>query len=90
MIITPPAALIIASYSIFTYLIEAPLFCFRNFPKLVEQSLAETIAKAPNISSSTLSLILWVSIILFWAIDFSFAIYLIYFFTRSKIKEQFK
>ncbi|MCX5705399.1 MAG: hypothetical protein NTZ92_05030 [Candidatus Omnitrophica bacterium] len=82
--------LIAALYSLYTYLIEGPLFCFRNFPKFIDQQVIEYSSKMSDIPLSVLSTVLWSSTIIFWAIDFGFAIALIYFFTRPKVKEQFK
>ena len=76
--------LFIASYTLLSYLIEGPLFYFRNISKLIEQTAIEITSKTPNIPASIFSSISWVIIILFVVIDFAFAIWLVYFFTRHE------
>lgn len=80
--------LFIASYILLSYLIEGPLFYFRNISKLIEQTAIEITTKTPNIPASIFSSISWVIMILFVVIDFAFAIWLVYFFTRHKVENR--
>lgn len=82
--------LFIAFYTLYTYLIESPLFILRNFHIFVEQSTIEFISRHPDIPASFVSLATWSFAIITWIIDFTFAICLIYYFTRPKVKEQFR
>lgn len=83
-------ALFTSAFVIFDYLIELPFFALRNIPNFIEQQVKEIIAKSPMIPASALSSILWTTIVMSWIIDFGFSLCVIYFFTRPKVKEQFK
>ena len=50
----------------------------------------DRIRDADIISLETLSVVGWTGIIMAWIIDFGFSAAVIYFFTRPKVKEQFK
>lgn len=79
-----------AFYSLYTYLLEAPFFCFRNYSNFIIQESMGAASKIPDISTSTYSATLWAATIFFWVVDFSFAICLIYYFTRPKVEDQFE
>lgn len=75
--------LFIGFYNISTYLVDGP-FLIRNGPKYIEQQ----ISSLPSVTIGPS--LLWITTLMTFAIDLSFAICLIYFFTRPKVKEQFK
>ncbi len=76
-------------FTFFSYLIEGPLLIYRNLPGFIEQQVALVAIEAPDISLNGASAVLWFFVILSYVIDFGFAICLVYFFTRPKVKEQF-
>lgn len=76
-------------FTFFSYLIEGPLIIYRNLPGFVEQQAALLAIEAPDISLKGVSAVLWFFVIFSYVIDFCFAICLVYFFTRPKVKQQF-
>lgn len=83
-------ALFLGFFALYAYLIEAPFFTFRNMPQFIKQAAMHAAATIPGVVESTYSLVLWTTMIISWIIDLGFAICLIYFFTRTKVKAQFK
>ncbi|MGA2775646.1 MAG: hypothetical protein ABSE81_06265 [Candidatus Omnitrophota bacterium] len=75
---------------ILDYIIQLPFFVLKNIPDFIHQQTIKTTAMNPTISQHFHSSLLWTSAILAWAIDIGFAICVIYFFTRPKVKDQFK
>lgn len=82
-------ALFLGFFTLYTYILESPFFVFKNMPEYVEQQFI-SIASTGAIPESIIYAILWTSIIVSLVIDFGFAGGLIYFFTRPKVKEQFR
>ena len=78
-----------AFFTLFTYLIEGPLFIYANLPALVQQQAALVITQTPDLSLTGITAAIWFIMIFGYVIDFGFAVALIYFFTRSKVKKQF-
>ena len=83
-------AVFLSWYTIFSYLVEGPFFIFRNVPKYINDLSLNISAQTKSVSLSFISGLLWNFIIVGWIVDFSFAILIIYFFTRPKVKEQFR
>lgn len=83
-------AVFLSAYTIFNYLVEGPFFIFRNVPKTINDLALNISAQTKSVSLAVISGFLWNYIIIVWIMDFSFAILIIYFFTRSKVKEQFR
>ena len=90
-------AIFTAFYTIATYVIETPLFILKNLPKFfdikileVKQGLVEAGTEIPQNFDSIMHNTMWVSTVIGFLVDFGFAVLLIYFFTRSTVKEQFE
>lgn len=82
-------ALFVGGYTIFTYFVLGPL-TFKNIPAFIDMNVNEMISTAPVLSESTASAIIWSITSIGLVVDFGFALCLVYFFTRPKVKEQFK
>ena len=80
-------AIFIGFFTLYTYIVEGPLFAFKSMPKFVELQLAGLVS-AGEIPESIIYPVIWGSIIISAIIDFGFAVCLIYFFTRPQVKEQ--
>lgn len=83
-------AVFLSFCTIFNYLVEGPFFIFRNVPKYIDSLSLNIASQTKSVSLSFISSLLWNYTIIAWIIDFSFAILIIYFFTRPKVKEQFR
>jgi hypothetical protein len=82
-------AVFLSAYTIFNYLVEGPFFIFRNVPQYINNLSLNISSQTKSVSLSFISGFLWNYTIIAWVLDFSFAILIIYFFTRSKVKDQF-
>jgi len=78
-----------AFFTLFTYLIEGPLFIYANLPALVQKQAALVIAESPDLSLVGLKVAIWFITIFGYVLDFGFAVALVYFFTRPQVKKQF-
>ena len=83
-------AVFLSWYTIFTYLVEGPFFIFRNVPKYIDNLSLNMSSQTKSISLSFISSFIWNYTIITWIIDFSFAICIIYFFTRNSVKVRFR
>jgi len=83
-------ALFVGFYTIISYLSIVSFIESNNVLGFLEKKAAYLISTAPHISESAASTILWTSVIIGDAIHLIFTFGLIYFFTRPKVKEQFK
>ncbi len=81
--------IILSSIVIFDYIVSIP-FILRNIPNYIDQELAKIVTQNPTVSQSVVSASLWGGILASWIIDIGFSICIIYFFSRSKVMEQFK
>jgi len=79
-----------AFFTLFTYLVEGPLFIYANLPDLVQQQAALVITESPDLSLAGLKTAIWFIMIFGYVLDFGFAVALIYFFTKPQVKKQFK
>lgn len=81
-------AVFLGIFNIVDYFIEIPFFLLRNFPGYINQPVAE-LTKNSSIPPDVFSTIYWVLTIIGWIIDFGFAVAMVYYFTRRRVKEQF-
>ncbi len=76
-------------YTLYRYIIEGPFFIFKNTILHTQQLLSISESPTAYLNHEGIRQGALVTIFV-WIIDFSFAICVIYFFTRLKVKEQFK
>jgi len=81
--------LFIGSYSIFTYVVFG-YTTFSNMPRFIDREITEMMATTPAVPEQAFYSIMWACCIAFLILDFAFAVCLVYYFTRPKVKEQFK
>jgi len=82
--------LFVSCFTLFTYLIEAPLIV-RNIPEHINRQAANLAALPFNqLPLSTWLTCLWIATAVVCALDFGFALFGLYYFTRPKIKALFK
>ncbi|MCX5700455.1 MAG: hypothetical protein NTZ63_02800 [Candidatus Omnitrophica bacterium] len=77
--------LFISFFTVATIYWKHPVICFKNI-------VMNLVARGAFTSDVTLTpdTVIWILIVINYIIDISFALCLIYFFTRPQVKEQFK
>ena len=81
-------ALFVAGFAIYVHLVEGTIFGIKAYSKVIEQEAA--INAADRLSEIFLIRLMWTYAIADTLIELAFLIALIYFFTRHKVKQQFK
>jgi hypothetical protein len=82
--------IVTAFFTLFTYLIEGPLLIYPNLGGFIAKQTAIVAAEAPDLSIAGIKAALWMILIFGYVLEFGFALSLVYFFTRPKVKKQFK
>lgn len=85
-------ALALSFFTILTIYWKHPINCFRIiFDRIGQQILATSaIADQALTVIKLLQSVMWVTLVIVYIIDLGFSICLIYYFTRPKVKEQFR
>ncbi len=81
-------AIYLSLFTLFSYLIEFPVFILRNVPAYIEEQIYNAFMQ--GYFTPPVRVLIWGLFIAGWVIDICFALFWIYFFTRPRVKEQFK
>ena len=78
-----------SAFNVILYILESPLL-FRNIPNTINEQFTRISSTNSDISQPVFFSIALMIVIAYVIIDCGFSVGVIYFFTRPKVKEQFK